>query len=610
MKVKLEDDFYNYVNGSWLENNEIPKTHDRYGTFEQLTTKTNKNILKIIEKSNNNIIKTLFNQGTSLKERNNVNNINIIYNIIDNINQITNITELLSLMVKYDINIPITFNVCPHITKATYNILNIDTSGFELINRDYYILKEHKHYIVKYRKFIKKYMKLFNIKLDIDSIINIETLFAKYTYSNVETRDPYNICNIFTFKNLIKKYKNLSFFASYLNLDSNKEINITNVKFIKFFDRLMDKLSLEEWKNYFIYKTIISFRRYLTIDIEKCYFNFFKKIFYGQKKINNIKERVCKHLCDNIGELIDKIYIKKHFNIESKNKVINMTRHMKNIFKNKIQNNDWMENKTKMEAIKKIDNMNMKIGYPNKYYKNYDNLIIDNNNSYLQNIMIIKNFNNKYKYKELYKKVNKEKWIFDSFIVNAFYEPQYNELIIPAGILQEPFFSLKYSDAKNFGGIGTVIAHEINHGFDDDCSNYDAYGRLNKWWTKNDFKEYNKRTNKIVKQYSDYKIGSKYVNGYLTLGENIADICGVTLAYDSLISKNNINKEFFFNYAKIWRILCSKELINNKLLNDPHAPNIFRVNCVLKNVDAFYKVFDIKENDKMFLAESKRVKIF
>jgi putative endopeptidase len=277
-----------------------------------------------------------------------------------------------------------------------------------------------------------------------------------------------------------------------------------------------------------------------------------------------------------------------------------------------------MSEKTKEYALKKLKTMNIKIGYP-KIIKNYDNLKLSFNNSYLTNNILCIRYNNKINFKKLYKPIDKNEWFMNAFEVNAYYSPLYNEIVFPAGILQNPFFDVNNSIYENFGGIGTIIGHEIIHGFDDKGRLFDYKGNLKPWWTDEDNEKYKTKVKILQDQFSNYKINGQSVNGELTLGENIADLGGVTfalLALKDYLKDNNMteNKDdyklFFKKYAENWATKIRDELMKIKLLNDPHSPSIFRVNGILRNIDKFYETYDIKENDLLYLEKNKRAIIF
>ena len=276
-----------------------------------------------------------------------------------------------------------------------------------------------------------------------------------------------------------------------------------------------------------------------------------------------------------------------------------------------------MEKTTKNKALEKLELMNIKIGYPNKWREYKSEL--KSHYSYFKNNILCNMDDNMYMFKKLYQKVDKDEWFMNPQDVNAYYSPQFNEIVFPAGILQPPFFSMSYDNPTNFGGIGCIIGHELTHGFDDMGCKYDGYGKLHNWWTKTDLEKYIQRIDILKQQFSEYSIMGEKINTELTLGENIADLGGTTIALNGLkkyLTDNNMMdmdnsiKQFFSNYAVIWRSLNREEQIKQMVKIDPHSPPCFRVNGIVKNIDDFYRVFNIQSNDTMYLKPSERAKIW
>jgi len=613
-------DFYSYVNKDWLEKTIIPDGHSHWGTFAILEENNKKMVKELLEKSDN-IASILYKQFLNKNSRE---DLFIVQRIFYNIDIQTNKNNLFNYMfllhIIFNIKFCLSIDISSDLNDANFNILHIDSSGLGLPDRDYYFLESKKDIRDKYKIFIENYSKLFKQNIDVNNIYNIEKLLAFNTYTKVENRQPELLNNPIIFDDFIKKYNNLSFVKlifDKLNIEQPKQslgstikevpctsliepnkINILNPKFMNYLNNLFDTISLDKWKEYFKFKIMCSFNKYLTFKIEECYFNFYGKIINGIKTMKNSKDRSIEITENLLGDIIGKMYVEKYFNSDSKNIVQNMVNSIKNELRIILKNNDWMEESTKEKALVKLDKMNMKIGFPDVPVPDkYSNFNINSKNPYLKNILLIKKANSLYEASFLYKPLDKSRWFMSSHEVNAYYSPSYNEIVFPAGILQPPMFSLYQDIGSNFGGIGTVIGHEITHGFDDQGSKFDGDGNLKNWWSDNDRIKYNKKTQIIKEQYEKYHIEGEKVNGALTLGENIADIGGVKLSLNALkrlkLGKYYI-KDFFINYANIWKIKYHKEKILEKLISDPHSPNIFRVNGVVYNINDFYKTFNIE----------------
>jgi putative endopeptidase len=621
------DNFYNYINDEWINNTEIPHDNQRWSVFQMLQNETNDKIKLLLESptldSEYHKISIIFKQAQNEDARNDSRNYDIIKYLIDKITSTTNVTDLFNLIMDYELQfnllMPFGFAIQSDFKNASNIILHITSSGLNLPDRDYYLTPEKEHIIIKYKKFIKDYLKLFDLELfNYNDIIKLEKQLAEKTYTKVQKRNPDLLNNLTTYSELIAKYPNLTFIEK-IFIKAQKTagiINITNPKYVKFVSQLIDTIDLDIWKQYFIFNILVGFHHYLNNHIYKCYFNFFNKELQGTLVQKELSKQSLDLVDELFGELVGKMYVESYFDIESKKLVLSMVDKIKACIKLCLKNNDWMEQTTKTKALEKLNKMTLKIGYPEKYEKNYTFANVNKTNCFLQNILNIRQFLTNYKLKRLYTKLDKTKWFMNAHSINAYYSPSFNEIVFPAGILQPPFFSRTQSHALNFGGIGVIIGHEITHGFDDQGSKFDADGNLCNWWTFIDRQKFNDKTRIIQIQYDSYVHEGSNVNGLLTLGENIADIGGMELAYKAFIifiKLHNLilnEKEFFSNYANVWKVKARKEDSLQRLLIDPHSPPIHRVNGVVRNINAFYKVFDIKESDALYLSPNQRARIW
>ena len=596
------DDFYLYVNQNWLDNTTIPNDMSRWSQFNILNEKTKEQIIILLNKiEDSNKIKILWNQLQNIFSENIV-SMKVIKVITDYINDSYDTTKLfkriMKLDLKFGLNNVINYYVDSHYKNSSLNILHLTSGGLSLPDREYYMeSKESIH--SSYKEFINKYAS------DADIILRIEKELATSTHTMVEKGTPELTNNIFTLEKFISEYPKLSFIKKIfrkanVNINKNNIINVTNPKYFSIVNHMIERISLDDWKKYFIYKVLLEFHLFRGKEYYEIYFNFFKKKLLGVQQMKPMWKISYDILDSMIGCVIGKLYIEKHFSEESKKYVENMVTNIKNEMKYYLNNNDMMETTTKMNAINKLDKMGLKIGYPDSYdncfANNFMKLNIRKENNLLDNIFIIKGNKITYELTRIYKPVNRKLWNASAHHVNAYYSPNNNEIIFPAGILQEPFFSLKQNTAYNYGAIGTVIGHEISHAFDDYGSKYDADGNYNNWWSENDLVRYNEKIKKIEEQYNMYKI-----NGKLTLGENIADIMGVTLSFNAYkkLGLDMNDKDFFISYAILWRCKTTEKDAENRKLTDPHSPPNMRVNVVLSNIKTFYDTFNIKANKDM-----------
>jgi putative endopeptidase len=629
------DDFYYFVNSDWIKSTQIPDEYQRWGTFQILRENTSNNLEKLsiesISSSNQNYQKIgiIYNQLVKSYTSPNPCDFWYIQKILFDIENSFSIDELLDKIIEYDlefgINNFINISIQPAFLDSSTNIFYLTSGGLGLPDRSYYLDEDKQHIREAYINFIRDYSLLFNKNIDPNVVFNLEKKLAEKFYTNVQMRNPELLNNLTTWDDLVLKCPNLKYLSKIFEISNKKPgpVNNTNPDYIQFINDIINKIPISTWKQYLIFKIILEFNRFLGLEIRQCYFNFYEKILSGTKKMRTYSKETIDFIDNSIGELLGKMYVEKYFDRNSKKLALKIFQYIKKELLNYLTNNDWMEEITKIKAIEKLNKMNIKIGYPDKYFKDYNKLEIKQSHSLIKNILNIRKFNIEFKISKLYEPVNKYLWNMNPQAVNAYYSPSMNEIVFPAGILQKPIFSIEQDIASNFGGFGMVIGHEITHGFDDQGSKFDSNGSLNEWWTTNDRKKYLKKIETIKRQYSLYSVENQQINTNLTLGENIADIGGLALSYNSLISylkKNpteniNINnltpeKRFFINYAILWKTKARKEDILKKLNTDPHSPPEFRVNGVIRNIDSFYEIFKINESNKLYLEPNLRAKIW
>ena len=637
-KYNPNSNFYLYVNDHWISNTKLPDEERRWGSFNILIENNTNRIKELLEQNfnspNSEFCKAalLYNQAMD-QSRNKKEPKEFVKNFLDKIDKITSKQQLQEFIYTHfllqGLSMPINFSSYSDFNDANMTILHISSGGLGLPDRDFYLEEEKKEDLQKYKEFLKNYINLFDLKLDVDGILRLETELAKSSYTNVEKRDPQLMDNPITFEEFNVKYPdiNLDRIFELLNVTTtNRKMNILNPKFLKNgkngFIELWNSLSLELWKDFFTFSYLRQLGSYINIKTETELFNFYSKQLSGTKEMKPLWKRSVGKSESLLGMVIGKMYVKKYFTSESKEKVLQMIEFIKNIFGQRLQNSKWMTSETKEKAIEKLSKMNFKIGYPD-IWRDFTNVNVSKDNTFLENVLNCMMFETRFDNSQLYKPTDRSLWFMDPQDVNAYYSPSYNEIVFPAGILQDPFFSIDNDMALNFGGIGAVIAHEITHGFDDQGKKYDSDGNLNDWWNKNDNQNYKNQTDKLRKLFSSYKVSGKNINGDLTLGENIADLGGVTIAYNSLqqylkdypneniiIDKLNPTQRLFLNYANIWKSKSREEDMIQRLLTDPHSPPEYRVNGILFHLEEFYNAFKITSNSSLWIKPENRTEIF
>jgi putative endopeptidase len=624
--VDPRNDYYKFKNQEWLKNNPIPDDKNRWGQFNILAENNKERVKKLVENSLNSKddqfkkIGVLYNQGIDENSRN-TDEYKIFLEKIDNIKDkkdlMSYIYESASL---YQFLSPLDLSSYSDFSDSKNNILHIFTSGLILPDRDYFFLEGKENIRQKFKEFIQNYSKLFNVDVSVENVFNFLKVLAKHTYTKTQKRDPNLLNNPTTLEEINVKYPNLLLpkFFSFYKIKPGK-INVSNPKYLKKLDEMLQHLDLNIWKDYFKLSFLLSVGNYISMEAEEMKFNFFSKDISGTLKMEKLWKRSINNVEKQLGHLIGKLYVSKFFPEESKKIANNMIKFIKGELRSKLKTNDWMEEKTKKMAIDKIDKMNVKIGYPNKW-KSYEGLKISSKNSYFKNNLSSNKFEVLQNLDEVYKPRDNSKWFMFAHQVNAYYSPSFNEIVFPAGILQAPFFDKDYDIELNFGGIGSVIGHEMTHGFDDQGCKFDGNGNLFNWWTDNDRKEYRDKTKLIEDQYSKYVIEGRNLKGKLTLGENIADLGGVSISlkalesyYDGKLTKDELcdaKKKFFGNYATIWRCNTRKKEILKRVIEDPHSPPVFRVNGVLSNLTDFYECYNLNKQHKLWRDQSLRAKIW
>jgi len=414
---------------------------------------------------------------------------------------------------------------------------------------------------------------------------------------------------------------NWSQYLTYLNIDVTqiKYLVVSEPEYFKKLNTLFEKeINLDIWKEYLLIQLFKFASSYTNNILNQINFDFYGKALSGQLEQKPKWKRVLGVIDSYVGELLGKKYITKHFPETSKQIILDMINKMKTKLAERINNLTWMTDKTKIKALSKLNKINTKIGYPDKW-EDFRDLVLNIDDTYFELIVKCNQWLTNKNLQKYNKPVDKNEWHMTPHTINAYYDPTKNEIVFPAAILQEPFFNPNNSLASNYGGIGAVICHEITHGFDDQGCQFDEDGNLNNWWTEEDKISFDKASKKLEEQFNQYIIEEMNINGKLTLGENIADLGGVTITLDCLKDylKNNNSvdyktelKNFFIQWAIIWRNNIRPDESKQRILTDPHSPGCLRVNGILKNISDFYDIFDINNTDEMFLDITKRCLIW
>ncbi|MFZ7118646.1 MAG: M13 family metallopeptidase, partial [Bacteroidota bacterium] len=510
--------------------------------------------------------------------------------------------------------------------KSDQMIINLYQGGLGLPDRDYY-LKDDKESVEirqKYLTHVKTMFMLMGIPAggsSIQNLMTLETELAKISRSRVELRDPEKNYNKMGVQEFAAQMTNFSINEYFKNFGvQEKEVIIGQPEFFKRVNEMIEKTSLDDIKFYLTWDVINSRASTLSSEFVKADFEFYHGVLSGAKEMRPRWKRVLGTMNGTMGELIGELYVKKYFTPQAKERVNLMVDNLISAYKERIKSRTWLEDQTKSAALLKLDKVMRKLAYPDRW-RDYSKLSVGKD-SYCDNVNRASEFWFQYNLSKLGKPVDKSEWAMSPQTINAYYNPGFNEIVFPAAIMQPPFFDPMADDAVNYGAMGAVIGHELTHGFDDQGCQYDAEGNLKNWWTEKDKSLFDQRAQKLVDQFNHYMpIDSLTINGKLTLGENIADLGGLTIAYAALqktlalkpkvkIDGFTPEQRFFINFAQVWRNNIRPEELKKRLKTDPHSPGKFRANGTVRNMPEFYEAFGITKENKMYLPPDQRVEIW
>nr|WP_314559211.1 M13 family metallopeptidase [uncultured Capnocytophaga sp.] len=638
--VRPQDDFYNYVNGSWVKTAKIPADKPTWGSFHILREQTDENCLLILD----NLLKESFAQGSEgqkIKDlyesfidwkKRDAEGLKPIENYLTKIEAIKNLTDLQKYL--EEATTQGEKPICGWGVYADMKDSNMNTvylGNFSIgMGRDYYQKdsKENTEALNKYQQYVAAIFKILKdekAEEKAQQIVDFERKVAKLMLTNEEDRDPNLSYNPQTMTELSKLVKNLNLpqFLKNVGVNTDKVV-ISEIRLYKQYDQLITEKTLPLIKDYLRYQLVADNASNLTKELDELSFNFYSKELQGQQEQRPMNKRALSVINGILGEAFGKLYVEKYFPAKAKEEMVTLVDYLKKSFAQHIKEVAWMSDVTKEKALAKLNKFTVKVGYPDKW-EDYSKLTIEpaTQSVYFANLQRVSQWAYQKSLEKVGKPVDKTKWGMSPQTVNAYYNPLYNEIVFPAAILQPPFFNFEADPAVNFGGIGAVIGHEMTHGFDDSGAEFDGDGNLQNWWTPADKENFQKATKALAEQYDKYEpVKGIFVNGTFTSGENIADLGGVNIAFDALQmylkDKGNVDKisgftqdqRFFISWGTVWRTLSREQYLTNQVKTDPHSPGYFRSFGPLVNVDAWYKAFDVKEGDKLYKKPEDRIKIW
>ncbi|MBO2677672.1 M13 family metallopeptidase [Shewanella algae] len=639
-QVRHQDDFYYSVNGKWLATTPIPADKSNYGAFSVLYEESQAALKQIIEeaaakpnKAEGSVEQKIGDFYAAYMDSTLTDQLGIapLKGQLADIAKTASHADIAALMGKLltdGSGIPFGFYVNNDAKNSSQYGVYLYQSGLTLPDRDYYLKDDPK--FVANREAMREYVRNLmsaagypHADAAAANVANIELFIAQSQWSRVESRDANKAYNKMSLKELQQLMGGFDFdgFAKAAGLTGKTQDVI--VRQPSYFEKLgaeFGKFPVSAWQDYLAFHLVDSYAGLLSQQFVDLHFDFHSKTLMGIQEQKPRWKRAVDGADQVIGELVGKEYVARHFQPEAKARMESMIKNLIKGFEVSIDELEWMTPETKKAAQEKLSKFTYKIGYPDKW-KDYSNLEIKADDL-VGNYQRYARFEYQDMLAKLGKPIDRSEWHMTPQTVNAYYNPVMNEIVFPAAILQPPFFNMEADDAVNYGGIGAVIGHEISHGFDDQGAKYDGDGNLRNWWTDKDREEFQKRGAQLSAQYSQFEaLPGKFVNGDLTLGENIGDLGGLTVALRSYhLSLNGKeapvmdgltgDQRFFIGWSQVWRRNYRDEELGRRLLTDPHSPSHYRAMGTPRNVEGFYKAFDLKPTDKMYLSEEDRVKIW
>jgi putative endopeptidase len=639
--IRPQDDFFRHVSGKWLDSVQIPADRARYGAFDQLRDLAEEQLHAIIEDlarredlpagSEARKIADLYNSfmDESGAEARGLKPLQSEFARIDALADKRDIPALLAHLAMLGVTVPIQPGVNQDARESTRYAVYLSQDGLGLPDRDYY-LKEDDTKLKGFRgEYLKHMEKMLSMAGENDAdqaaraILGLETALASAQWTRVENRNPvktYNKTEVTKLPSLVAKYDWQAYLVATNIRDKVSYVIVRQPSFFEGFGQLLEDTPLQVWKSYFKWHLLKAYARYLDKRFVDQDFAFSSATLRGIQENRPRWKRGVALVEEAMGEALGRLYVAKHFPPEYKARMQALVGNLLIAYRQSIETLDWMGPETKKEALAKLLKLTPKIGYPEKW-RDYGALAVDKDDV-IANVIRAHSFEYERQIAKLGKPIDRGEWGMTPQTVNAYYNPRMNEIVFPAAILQPPFFNSAADDAANYGGIGAVIGHEISHGFDDQGSQFDGQGNLRDWWTKDDHDKFASRTRALVAQYNAYSPLPGYnVNGELTLGENIADNSGLAIAYKAyrislgereapVLEGLTGDQRLFMGWAQVWRGKARDSEMIRLIKVDAHSPSMFRANGSLVNQAAFYTAFGVKEDDKMYLPEGKRVRIW
>ncbi len=633
--VRPQDDLFRHANGKWLSSTEIPADRRSYGTFALLAERAEADVKALLEEAasrpgasaESRMIGDFYASLLDLAalDRAGLKPLKPELDRIAKVRTMQDVAALMGHMLGSGVAGPVVAYVSADAKNPNLNAVTWTQSGLGLPDRDYYLSADTKDFRAAYVAYLTELGKLAGFAkpaATAKTVMAFETALAEIQWAAEDRRDALQTYNPTPRKLWAKEYGPFPWeaFAKASGMPAGSGAILSEKTYFKAFAKLASETPVETWKAYLRFRLLDAYGEHLGKGFRTAHHRFHGETMSGLKAEAPRWRTAVETTSDALGEAIGQRYVAKHFPPAAKARMQELVDNLFEAYRESLAKVEWMTPKTRQAALDKLSSFKVKIGYPDAW-RGYTGLEVKRADA-VGNLLRVSRFLYARDMAEAGKPVDRTRWHMTPQTVNAYYDPTANEIVFPAAILQNPFFDLSGDDAFNYGAIGAVIGHEISHGFDDEGRRYDGQGRLRDWWTAADEKAFLQRAERLIAQYDSYEaLPGKFVNGKLTLGENIADLAGVAMAYRAyqlslggkeapVIADMSGDQRFFMGYARVWRNKDREERALSKLSTDPHSPAAYRVNGVVTNFDAFYRTFDVKAGDKLFRKPEDRVRIW
>jgi putative endopeptidase len=636
--IKPGDNFFRYVNGRWYDTAKIADDQTGVGSYSFMNIPQKhlmQNILDSVSKAQNapgsidQKVGDFYAAGmdTATINQRGYEPIQPILARIDAIGDVPSLVQFAATEMKTGNRSIIGFGISPDNRNSGIEIAHMYQAGIGLPDRDYYFKTDSPTLAIQqaYKKYIATLLQLTgsnpaDATQQAEVTYGIEKQIAAAHKTNIELRDVNANFNKMAVSSINKTEPNIGWETVLSNLGAKTDsIDVAQPGYYDRLNALLKSVSLTDWKIYLKASTLENYATALSMPFVNASFEFTKALS-GQAIQKSRQQIMTENVDRHLGQALGQLYVKRYFNEDAKKRVLDLVNNLQKAFENRINHVDWMSDSTKQKAKEKLYAIAKKIGYPDKW-RNYGNVQIDRT-KYFEDLLSINQNEYQFQLAKLNKPVDRTEWDATPATVTAYYNPSFNEIVFPAGILQFPYFDFSADDAINYGGIGMVIGHEMTHAFDDQGAQFDKDGNVKSWWTKEDYEKFRAKTKRVIDLYSSFTVlDTVHIKGALTVGENAADNGGIRIAYDAFkmtpeghdstkIDGFTPDQRFFLSIARIWRVKTRDAFMRMYVNTNPHSPAMWRVNGPLMSSPAFYKAFNVQPGDKIYLPEDQRIKIW